>query len=222
MFCNDFLDARSILKEVHERTTGFSYTSQIKINEEVRGVEKQILIGEIEVDLILSDTLDTSTTLELSFPSEMKGLKFLENRYQSGKIKRYMMLPEHEAVDITNDLFYAKYSFSSNTIESIINSCINSILIQNGEDETLTIQSKCNNIELNDSIKKREVKYSYRNKTINYINEYNEENNIIRKISFLEYIHQDLKLFPIKLKIEDFRKKSKIKIQLNQFKFINR
>ena len=213
-------NAATAINEIIDRSTGFGFTSSLNISEKNRGIDRKIASAKIDVTIFESDTLESLSTVKLAYPEQMRNTKISEYRYNTGKIKRLLLLPEEEVKDITNDAFYDKLSFSFGSIKDFID-CENTIVSRKEDDKSIIIESICDKLIDHHKAKRRIIKINYSSGKMIYMKEYNEIGDVVRKISFVNYAAKNLKLFPLEVEIEEPRKRKKTIFIFSDFKFKN-
>ncbi|OUW61097.1 MAG: hypothetical protein CBD58_03630 [bacterium TMED198] len=211
-------DAKDILNGIIERSTGFSYSSVLEIVEENRGIKMEAIKAKIHVNIIESDTLEMLSTVELILPEKLTGTRILEYKYNEGKRKRLLKLPNDIIEDISNDSFYSNLSLDFESIENNINNCTNSITSNNIKERFLIVESVCSDL----TVKRRLIKFDYSKNLMANIKEYSRTGKLIKKISFLNYTVEGSWAFPLEVLIDEPRKRKTTSIKFKEFKFENK
>ena len=210
-------NAKDILNGIVERSTGFSYSSLLEIVEENRGIKMEAIKAKINVGLIESDTLEVLSTVELILPEKLAGTRIQEYKFNNGESKRLLKLPNNAIEDISNDSFYSNLSVDFEFIENNINNCTNGITSNNIKEKFLIVESVCSDL----TVKRRLIRFDYSKKLMESIKEYGRAGKLIRKISFLNYLVEGPKVFPLEILIDEPRKRKKTIIKFKEFKFEN-
>ena len=126
-----------------------------------------------------------------------------------------------EGTLLTNDAFYGKLSLSFDYFKKNIVDCDNTIALIKEHEKSIIIESICNNLIDDNLVQRRLIKFNYSTDTMTYIKEYNKIGDVVRKVSFVDYRVNNLKVFPLEIQIDEPRKRKKTKFKFTEFEFIN-